>query len=95
MDQSHTRLRALTQTCKFADIDFEIERQIMVGGLSSKIRKSALKHPMYDLASMLSNGQRDERSKYQNKHMESNMGQSQPSRRNKQNRASQNKKEML
>ncbi len=76
LDQFHTRLRTLAQTCEFSDVNFEIEQQIMVGGLSSKIRKSALKDPKYDLASMLLDGRRDEQSKYQNKLIKSNAGQS-------------------
>lgn len=76
LDQFHTRLRSRAQTCEYADVNFEIEQQILVGGLSSKIRKSALKDPKYNLASMLLDGRRDEQSKYQNKDIESNTGQS-------------------
>ena len=39
LDQFHTRLRTISETCEFADVDFEIEEQIIIGGKSSKIRK--------------------------------------------------------
>ena len=42
LDQFHTRLRTLAQTCEFHDTDFELEEQIIIGGTSSKIRKRAL-----------------------------------------------------
>ncbi len=80
LDQFHTCLRTLAQTCEFSDVNFAIEQQIMVGGLSSKIRKSALKDPKYDLPLMLLDGRRDEQSKYKNKLIESNAGQSNESR---------------
>ena len=37
LDQFHTCLRALAQTCEFHDTDFEIKEQIIIGGTSSKI----------------------------------------------------------
>ena len=39
LDQFHTRLRSLAQTCSFADADFETEQQIRMAGSSSRIRK--------------------------------------------------------
>ena len=71
LDQFHTRLRSLAQSCEFADVTFEIEQQIIVRGLSSRIRKNALKDPKYDLTAMLLDGRRDEQSKYQSKVIES------------------------
>ena len=41
LDQFHTRLRSLAQTCNFHDVDFEIEQQIITAGTSSRIRKRA------------------------------------------------------
>ena len=35
LDQFHTRLRKLAQTCAFNDADFEIEQQIIMAGTSS------------------------------------------------------------
>ena len=64
LDQFHTRLRTLAQTCSFNDVDFEIEQQIITAGLSSRIRKNALRDATYDLKSIL-NGQCDELSAYQ------------------------------
>ena len=49
LDQFHTRLRSLAETCEFADVEFETEQQIIIGGTSSKIRKNALRDPNYDL----------------------------------------------
>ena len=49
LDQFHTGLRSLAETCEFADVEFEIEQQIVIGGTSSKIRKNALRDPNYHL----------------------------------------------
>ncbi len=35
LDQYHTRLRVLADPCEFADLDFELEEQIIIGGSSS------------------------------------------------------------
>jgi hypothetical protein len=54
LDQFHTRLRTLAQTCSFSNVDFEIEQQIITAGTSTRIRKKALRDPTYDLkASMV------------------------------------------
>ena len=71
LDQFHTRLRTLAQTCEFASPDFEIEEQIIIGGASSKIRKRALRDPSFNLAAMLLEGRRDEQSAFQAKDIES------------------------
>ena len=56
--------------CEFADVDFEIEEQIIIGGNSSKIRKRALRDPTFDLNAMLLEGRHAE-SAYQAKQIES------------------------
>ena len=71
LDQFHTRLRTIAQTCEFHDSDFEIEEQIIIGGTSSRIRKRALRDPSFDLKDMLLEGRRDERSAFQAKEIES------------------------
>ena len=71
LDQFHTRLRTLAQTCEFHDTDFEIEEQIIIGGTSSKIRKRALRDPSFDLKAMLLEGRRDEQSAFQARDIES------------------------
>ena len=71
LDQFHTRLRTLAQTCSFADADFEIEQQIVTAGSSSRIRKKALRDPTYDLKAILIDGRRDEQSAYQARDIES------------------------
>ena len=38
LDQYHTRLRTMAQTCEFQEVDFEIEEQIIIGGSYSRIR---------------------------------------------------------
>ena len=48
LDQFHTKLRTMSETCEFADVDFEIEEQIIIGGNSSKIRKRELRDPTFD-----------------------------------------------
>ena len=35
LDQFHIRLRAFTPTCEFLNIDFEVEKQIKIEGISS------------------------------------------------------------
>ena len=71
LDQFHTRLRTMAETCEFTDIEFEIEEQIIIGGRSSKIRKRALRDPTFDLKAMLIKGRRDEQSTFQTKEIES------------------------
>ena len=65
LDQYHTCLCTMAQTCEFQDVDFEIEEQVIIGGTSSRIRKWALRDPTYNLAAMLLDGRRDESSTYQ------------------------------
>eukprot|EP00794_Sanderia_malayensis_P000736 gene736-biopygen16 len=72
LDQYHTRLRALSTACEFQDLEFEIEQQIVVGGVSSRIRKRALRDPAYNLQQMLLDGRREEMSAYQTRDIESN-----------------------
>lgn len=70
LDHFHTRLRTLAQTCEFADQEFEIEEQIIIGGSSSKIRRRALRDPTFSLAAMLLEGRRDEQSTFQARDIE-------------------------
>ena len=65
LDTFHTRLRQISSTCEFEDVDFEIEEQIIIGGQSSRFRRRALRDPMYTLKDMLIDGRRDETSSYQ------------------------------
>ena len=71
LDQYHTRLRALSTACEFHDLEFEIEQQIVVGGLSSRIRRRALRDPAYNLPQMLLDGRREEMSSFQTRDIES------------------------
>ena len=71
LDQFHTRLRTLAQTCSFTNVDFEIEQQIITAGTSSRIRKKALRDPTYDLKAILLDGRRDEQSTFQARDIES------------------------
>ena len=71
LDQFHTRLRVLAQTCSFNDADFEIEQQIIINGISSRIRKKALREPDYDLKQILLDGRRAEQSEFQARDIES------------------------
>ncbi|XP_046858634.1 uncharacterized protein K02A2.6-like [Xenia sp. Carnegie-2017] len=65
IDQFHTRLRSLSKNCEFADVDFEIMVQIVIGGRSSRVRKQALRDPKYTLKDLLLEARRDETSKVQ------------------------------
>ena len=71
LDQFHTRLRTMSATCEFGDVEFEIEEQIIIGGNSTKLRRRALRDPTFDLKAMLLEGRRDEQSKYQAQQIES------------------------
>lgn len=65
IDQFHTRLRSLSKNCEFADVDFEIMVQIVIGGRSSRVRKQALRDPKYTLKDLLLEARREETSKVQ------------------------------
>ena len=65
LDQYHTRLRALSTAYEFQDLEFEIEQQIVGGGLSSRIRRRALCDPTYNLPQMLLDGRREEMNSFQ------------------------------
>ena len=71
LDHFHSRLRHLSVNCTFTDTDFKIEEQIIVGGISYKIRRRALRDPDYSLKDMLLDGRRDEMSEFQAKEIES------------------------
>ena len=70
LDQYYTRLRAFADPFEFADLDLELEEQIIISGSSSRIRKLAFRDPKYDLKAMLLDGRRDEISKFQSKEIE-------------------------
>ena len=61
----------MAKTCAFADVDFEIEQQIITAGASTRIRKKALRDPTYDLKAILIDGRRAEQSSYQARDIES------------------------
>ena len=67
LDQFHTRLRILSQTCEFAadSLDFELMIQIVVGGRSNRLRKQALRDPKVTLQDLLLEGRRAEISDFQ------------------------------
>jgi hypothetical protein len=71
LDQFHTRLRVLAQTCSFNDADFEIEQQIIINGISSRIRKKALREPDYDLKQILLDDRLAEQSEFQARDIDS------------------------
>ena len=70
----HRPVLSTTQTCSFNDTDFEIEQQIIIKGISSRIRKKALREPYYDLKQILLDGRRAEQSEYQARDIESKEG---------------------
>ena len=62
----------MAETWEFtANIEFEVEEQIIIGGSSTKVRKRVLRHPTFDLKAMLIEGRRDEQSAFQTKDIES------------------------
>ena len=69
LDTYHTRLRQLSQNCSFADVDKEIKNQIIIGCLSQKLRRRALRdNPT--LKELLDAGRAEERSQAQAKTVE-------------------------
>ena len=62
LDNFHIRLRKLSINCKFIDVDFELEQQIIIGEFSAKIRQKALRDPDYKLTDMLLDSRWDEMS---------------------------------
>ena len=65
LDKCHTRLLSLAKTCEFKDPDYEIERQIIIAGTSSRIRNDVCKDPTYTLKHMLLDSRRSETSQFQ------------------------------
>ena len=72
LDSFHTRLRTAANSCEFHETELEIEQQIIVGGISSTIRKKALPKPDYSLKDMLVDGRGKEVSLFQAKDIEGN-----------------------
>ena len=52
----------MAKSSELSDETFKIEEQIIIGGLSSKIRKIAVRGPYYSLKDMLIDRRRDENS---------------------------------
>ena len=65
LDQFHTRLRPLAESCEFHDLEFETQVQIVIGGRSTRLRKQALRDPKYTPKDMLLEGRRAETSTQQ------------------------------
>ena len=65
IDQFHTRLRGLGETCEFHDLDFEIMLQIVLHAKSSHLRKQALRDNKLTLQQLLLLGRQDEMSRFQ------------------------------
>ena len=65
IDQFHTRLRTLSKNCEFADVDFEVMVQIVVGGKSTRVRKQALRNPKLTTKELILEARREEMSKIQ------------------------------
>ena len=64
IDAFHTRLRQLAQTCEFANIDKEVKTQIIVGCLSQRLRRQALRDNR-NLKDLLTYARAQERSEAQ------------------------------
>ena len=65
IDQFHTRLRGLGETCEFHDLDFEIMLQIVLHGTSSHLRNQALPNNSLTLQQLLLLCRQDEMSRFQ------------------------------
>ena len=64
IDAFHTRFRQLAQTCEFANIDKEVKTQIIVGCLSQRLRRQALRDNR-NLKDLLTYARAQERSEAQ------------------------------
>ena len=61
----HTRLRQLSLTCEFENVDREIKTQVVQSCSSHKLRMKALENPQYTLTQLLDAGKAMELSKIQ------------------------------
>ena len=64
IDAFHTRLRQLAQTCEIADIDKEVKTQMIIGCLSQRLRRQALRDDP-SITDLLTNARAQERSEAQ------------------------------
>ena len=60
IDQYYIRLKKLSDSCDFHDIDKEIKSQIVQCGISSRIRKKALRDPSLTLEKLLQEARAEE-----------------------------------
>jgi hypothetical protein len=56
LDQYATRLRKLASTCEFIDLNKELKSQIILGCVSSRLRRRALRESTLTLGQLLSHG---------------------------------------
>lgn len=70
LDQFHTRLRQLADTCEFQDTNREIKSQIVQGCASSRLRRKALRDSSTTLTDLLAYGRALESSETQARGME-------------------------
>jgi hypothetical protein len=56
LDQYATRLRKLASTCEFTDLNKELKSQIILGCVSSRLRRRALRESTLTLDQLLSHG---------------------------------------
>lgn len=70
LSKSQTRLRQLAVTCEIADVDREINAQILQSCSSHKLRTKALENPSYTLAQLLDAGRAMELSQKQGANIE-------------------------
>ncbi len=56
LDQYHTKLRQLAESCDFADKEKEIKTQIIQNSSSAKLRRQALSKPTWKLSDLLQSG---------------------------------------
>ena len=70
IDSYCTRLRKLSATCKFKNVDFEIKTQIIQACTSQRLRRRALREPDISLADLLLYGRTLERSEQEAQSME-------------------------
>ena len=76
LDAFHTRLRNLSLTCQFTEVDSEIITQIIQGCSSGALRRRILREPIMKLSDILDLGRAMESSNRQASEIESNTAES-------------------
>ena len=73
IDQYYIRLKKLAENCEFHDADKEIKSQIVQCGISSRLRRKALRDPSLTSEKLLNEARAQDLSSYQATGIEENL----------------------